>query len=465
MDEPPRVSVIIPTWNWSSALRCSIPTVLWQTFTDFELLVIGDGCTDDSVEVVASFTDKRVRWHNLPQNAGHQFAPNNAGMAMARGEYIAYLGHDDLWLPEHLASLVAVADETGSDLAFSGILMIGPQQSGKRAVAGLLSNEGDHSGPVFTPPSAILHRRDVGVALGGWRPPNECVLPPDMDFFRRCWDHRSRVVGTGRISVIKFNASWRTNSYLIRDTSDQTNWLERIRSEKGFLERELHETLACFLAGRLTPVGDFPALDIPKGEIIANARRIRGLEGEVGVEIVPDGIRFTAEHPGLLRGWHPPEVTQDHGCFRWSGPETAAICEFNNVPISSRILRIGVAHTISEETLSVLTVTVNGVGVPLRRGWVKPFHVFECDLPSSDSNPMTVRMEIIVPKTSRPSDVSPHCTDQRRLGIALAWVEFLELSAGACSTRVMGESIPPTRLKSLCSRIRVCVRRWFKYAP
>ena len=59
----PRVNVIIATYNYSAALRCAIQSVLAQRFTDFELLVIGDGCTDDSAEVAASFKDPRVRWH------------------------------------------------------------------------------------------------------------------------------------------------------------------------------------------------------------------------------------------------------------------------------------------------------------------------------------------------------------------------------------------------------------------
>jgi Glycosyl transferase family 2 len=102
----PLITVITATYNWSSVLRYAIRSVLWQTLQDFEMLVIGDGCTDDSAEVVASFHDRRLRWHNLPENSGHQSVPNNTGLAMARGKYVAYLGHDDLWHPTHLANLV-----------------------------------------------------------------------------------------------------------------------------------------------------------------------------------------------------------------------------------------------------------------------------------------------------------------------------------------------------------------------
>ena len=56
----PKVTVIIPTYNWSSVLHYAVASVLRQTYTDFELIVSGDGCTDDSEEVVTAFDDPRV---------------------------------------------------------------------------------------------------------------------------------------------------------------------------------------------------------------------------------------------------------------------------------------------------------------------------------------------------------------------------------------------------------------------
>ncbi|MEO5819169.1 MAG: glycosyltransferase family 2 protein, partial [Vicinamibacteraceae bacterium] len=115
----PRVTVIIATYNWSNVLRYSVGSVLGQTFADFELLVVGDGCTDDSADVVAGMCDPRVRWINLPTNTRHQSGPNNEGLRQAHGEIIAYLGHDDLWLPHHLDAVVGALDRTGSDLAYA----------------------------------------------------------------------------------------------------------------------------------------------------------------------------------------------------------------------------------------------------------------------------------------------------------------------------------------------------------
>src|SRR3954454_1371728 len=129
---PPSVTVIIPTFNWSGVLPYCVGSVLRQTFQDFEVLVIGDGCTDNSETVINTIGDARVRWFNLPENTGHQSGPNNEGLRQARGEFIAYHGHDDLWLPHHLTVMVNAMQETGADLAHSLFLMVRSEgQSGQ----------------------------------------------------------------------------------------------------------------------------------------------------------------------------------------------------------------------------------------------------------------------------------------------------------------------------------------------
>src|SRR4051794_14716616 len=102
----PGVTVIIPTYNYSAVLPHSIGSALAQTVPPLEVLVVGDHCTDDSAEVVAATGDERVRFINLPARARVQSGPNNEGLAQARGDVIAYLGHDDLWLPAHLAHVL-----------------------------------------------------------------------------------------------------------------------------------------------------------------------------------------------------------------------------------------------------------------------------------------------------------------------------------------------------------------------
>ncbi len=139
--------------------------MLRQTFRDFELLVVGDACTDDSAEVVASFVDPRVRWHNLPVNSGNQYGPNNAGIEMARGRFIAYLGHDDIWLPDHLERHVATMEKTNADVTYSWLELIGPEPAVRRCVTGI-STEEKYEGKTILPPTPAMHRRDVIEAAG-----------------------------------------------------------------------------------------------------------------------------------------------------------------------------------------------------------------------------------------------------------------------------------------------------------
>ena len=154
MNDNPRVSVIIPTYNRSAVLRHAIASVLAQSFADFELLVVGDCCTDDSAAVVAGFGDPRIRWFNLPANSGHQSGPNNEGLRQARGELIAYLGHDDLWLPHHLQTLAAAIDE-GADIAAGITEFVGPGE----LRLDIAPSAGIYRPGIWLPPTGFMHRR------------------------------------------------------------------------------------------------------------------------------------------------------------------------------------------------------------------------------------------------------------------------------------------------------------------
>ena len=220
----PRVTVIMATYNWSTVLPYSIGSVLAQTFTDFELLVIGDGCTDDSEDVVRAIGDPRVEWINIPRT-GHQSGPNNEGIRRARGERIAYLGHDDLWMPDHLAQHMA----HDADLTCSIAALIGPESSF------IELSKPDPQFPRWVPPSSITHRRSVNVS---WRHYRELSDPPDIDFVRRIAQSGARTEVIPRITVVKFPASQRRNVYRERPSHEQAAWLARIRSERD-LEAKL----------------------------------------------------------------------------------------------------------------------------------------------------------------------------------------------------------------------------------
>jgi len=106
--DTPLVSVLITTLNSTRFIDATIASALRQTLTDFEVLVLDDGSTDDTVERVRTVRDPRVRVWQYP----HRGAPAtlNAGLHLARGRYVALLDHDDLWLPAKLARHVDAFD-------------------------------------------------------------------------------------------------------------------------------------------------------------------------------------------------------------------------------------------------------------------------------------------------------------------------------------------------------------------
>lgn len=234
----PRVTVIIATYNWSSVLPFSVGSVLRQTFSDWELLVVGDGCTDDSPAAVETLAQKdgqgRIRWINLPFNSGNQSGPNNEGLAQARGELIAYLGHDDLWLPHHLECLVAAIDG-GADLAHSVIRWVCPPGEAPRPH--------DFAPQRLTTPSAVMHRRSVTHSVGGWRDARELTEAPDRDLWRRIRQAGHSIVLVPRLGVVKIPAIRRRNVYKTTPSHEQAAWFERIGKEANFETTQLTQII------------------------------------------------------------------------------------------------------------------------------------------------------------------------------------------------------------------------------
>lgn len=229
----PRVTVIISTYNWSTVLPFSIRSVLDQTFRDFELLVIGDGCTDDSEAVVNAVGDSRVRWINLPENTGHQSAPNNRGLTEAQGEFIAYLGHDDLWLPHHLESALRTFDACGADLTYSLLAKVSPEA--RFALPYIAYPERGY----LTPPSAIVHRRSMTEKIGGWKDYRELAFSPDTELWRRGAAAGFRFEFVPRLTAVKFPAAIRSGVYRDKPCHEQAAWLARIQAEPAFEAEQL----------------------------------------------------------------------------------------------------------------------------------------------------------------------------------------------------------------------------------
>jgi glycosyltransferase involved in cell wall biosynthesis len=120
----PNVSVVIPTYNRSKLLRKTVQSVLDQSFKDYEILVVNNSSTDDTKEMLESLGDPRIRVLDI-LNQGVIAKSRNLGMRNARGEYIAFLDDDDLWLSEKLEKQVGYLEKHPEyDLIYSPVWTI-----------------------------------------------------------------------------------------------------------------------------------------------------------------------------------------------------------------------------------------------------------------------------------------------------------------------------------------------------
>jgi glycosyltransferase involved in cell wall biosynthesis len=166
----PLISVVIPLYNARDVIRETIESVLAQTCRDYEIVVIDDGSTDASGDVVRSYGE-RIRYIQQPNGGVAQ--ARNRGISAARGRYIALLDHDDLWDPEKLAKQVAVLERQSAagmvvtdvvhiDRVGRSMNQLGPAYQPRQDFARLFVQG-------FVPtPSATLIRKDLLETVGGF---------------------------------------------------------------------------------------------------------------------------------------------------------------------------------------------------------------------------------------------------------------------------------------------------------
>jgi glycosyltransferase involved in cell wall biosynthesis len=115
----PEVSVVVPTHNRRGLLRLTLRSILWQRGVDLEVLVVDDGSTDGTADMVAGLGEGRIRVvrHDTPQGVA---AARNQGVALAAGGWLGFCDDDDLWAPDKLARQLKAARQTGRDWVYTG---------------------------------------------------------------------------------------------------------------------------------------------------------------------------------------------------------------------------------------------------------------------------------------------------------------------------------------------------------
>jgi glycosyltransferase involved in cell wall biosynthesis len=173
MNCSPSVSVIIPTYNRAALVKRAICSVLEQSFSDLEVLVIDDASTDDTADVVAGIRDSRVRYLLQTQNSGGG-AARNAGLAAAIGDFIAFQDSDNEWLPNKLNKQMAlfISSPDQLDVVYSGFWKVKDHRKSYFPYHHIKQREGDiHQALLwgnFIDTSAILVKKECLVQVGGF---------------------------------------------------------------------------------------------------------------------------------------------------------------------------------------------------------------------------------------------------------------------------------------------------------
>jgi glycosyltransferase involved in cell wall biosynthesis len=244
-DPAPRVSILTATYNRSNVLRIVAGAVRRQTVTDWEWIIVGDACTDDTAEVVASLGDPRIRFVNLEKGHGEQSGPNNVALSLARSRRLAYLNHDDLWLPDHLEVTLRALEETGAHLVFP--LVDEVLGNGRRCLLGATPT-GRYVPYLYVPASSWVLRQEFHEAVGPWRSAGECYENTSEDLLFRAWRARLDLRLVPRLTMVMIPSAWRDRVYARRDASEHEALWQRMETEPDFREREL-TALAYGLAG------------------------------------------------------------------------------------------------------------------------------------------------------------------------------------------------------------------------
>lgn len=181
-----KVSVTVLTYNRARLVTEAIDSILNQTFRDFEVIVVDNYSSDNTESVVRSYTDERIRYFKN-QNDGFIGVNRNYSIEKSRGEYIAFLDDDDLWLPEKLEKQIELLDsDRRLGLVYSDIFIMDsngdfrkhPYSHSIEPLRGYVFNQLLQAN--FIPMPAVVVRGEVLDKVGGFNPKYKICLDYDL---------------------------------------------------------------------------------------------------------------------------------------------------------------------------------------------------------------------------------------------------------------------------------------------
>lgn len=355
MSARPTASIIISAYNRPRVIAFAIRSILASDFDDWEMIVVGDGCNAETEEAIKAFSDSRIRFHNLPENTGHQSAPHNKGVEMAQGAYVFFLNQDDMYFPDHLSKRIEFMKTTGADISWSPVLLL--QQSGfdsgpvdpekdRLVLDGAVSNGRFHP-KSFIISSCWAARREICNEVGAWLPIEETRLSPSQEWLYRAHKQNRNMAYHPHVSVLCIHSGVRRYSYVNAESIEHERawiWISAGEAER----LRLLDCVSVQMAGDLFKARN--SLNRRRRPVLSVLQSIaqrfgihpdtvqRSVEGLSKGSWVRNHTQFTSAAPPVVksdqtiffgnheaedfvgRGWHEGEPGG-----RWSSQETAEI--------------------------------------------------------------------------------------------------------------------------------------------
>lgn len=235
----PRFSVLIPVYNKEKYLSKTIESVLKQSFTDFELILVNDGSTDSSEEIIKTFNDTRI--HYIHQKNQGVSAARNAGIKAANANYISLLDADDLWKENYLEQINTLIEGYPKQHVFAAVCAIESRGSTYKptySIANLSPNKSyvvsyftaSYINTILTSSSTVLHK-DVFEKIGNYNP--KLQSGEDTDFWIRLGLCYKVVFLNTPLATYRFEPSSLSNSpKRVKETIDLDSYEKHITKHK-----------------------------------------------------------------------------------------------------------------------------------------------------------------------------------------------------------------------------------------
>lgn len=235
----PTISVIIPTYNSEKTIHKTIESVLNQTFTDFELIIVNDDSQDSTLDIISQFQDPRIKVFSYPHAGGN--VSRNRGLKVSVGEFISFLDADDIWTPDKLQlQLQALKAEVKAKVAYSWTDYI--DQKGDFLLSGThITANGDVYEQLLVTNflengSNPLIRREAVITLGGFD--ESLSAAQDWDMWLRL-AHQFHFVAVPSVQILYRISGNSLSSNLARQEKACLLVLERAYQAKPSLDKHI----------------------------------------------------------------------------------------------------------------------------------------------------------------------------------------------------------------------------------